>query len=236
MTKFSELVEHRRSSRVPFDTSRAIPTGDLQQVLNAARWAPTAHNMQNFELIAIDDPQLLKAIGELPSGFSEVFARENYEHLAFSEDELRRKKVGILAAQFPPFMRQPPFKPDPNDPALKENRFGQLIAATSVLLIVLYNPTTRAPASEGDFLGHVSLGCVMQNMWLAAADVGIGFHVVSSLAAPPMEGQLRKLLGFPEPHKIAFTVRLGYPVMPANQVRVRRDVEGFVHRNKWGAK
>jgi hypothetical protein len=51
-----------------------------------------------------------------------------------------------------------------------------------------------------------------------------------------MELQLRKLLAFPEPLKIAFTVRLGYPLTPPNQVRVRRDIEDFVHQNKYGAK
>ncbi len=85
--------------------------------------------------------------------------------------------MGILATQFPAWMRKPPFKPDANDPSLTEDRFGRLIRATAVLLIVLYDPTTRAAASEGDFQGHISLGCLMQNVWLAAADRGIAVHM-----------------------------------------------------------
>ncbi len=28
-----------------------------------ARWAPTAHNMQNFEVIVVDDNEVLEIIG-----------------------------------------------------------------------------------------------------------------------------------------------------------------------------
>jgi hypothetical protein len=32
------------------------------------------------------------------------------------------------------------------------------------MLFVVYDPAKRAPASEGDFLGALSLGYVMENM------------------------------------------------------------------------
>ena len=32
------------------------------------------------------------------------------------------------------------------------------------MFVVVYNPRKRAPASEGDVLGMMSLGCVMENM------------------------------------------------------------------------
>ena len=38
---------------------------------------------------------------------------------------------------------------------------GQVIAGSPVLLIVMYDGRKRAPDSEGDVLGLVSLGCVM---------------------------------------------------------------------------
>ena len=36
------------------------------------------------------------------------------------------------------------------------------------LLLVLYDTRKRAPASERDVLGFISIGCVMENMWLMA--------------------------------------------------------------------
>jgi hypothetical protein len=35
---------------------------------------------------------------------------------------------------------------------------------SAALLVILFDPSKRAPASEGDVLGMMSLGCVMENM------------------------------------------------------------------------
>ena len=105
MNEMLKLIEERHSSRVPFDRERPIAMGDLRQILEAARWAPTAHNMQNFEIIVVDDKELLDKIGNIQSQISEEFLRENYQQLSFSEEELRQKKVGILGAMFPPSWR-----------------------------------------------------------------------------------------------------------------------------------
>ena len=54
-----ELIQQRQSSRVLFDPERPIPEEHLRRILEGARWAPTAHNMQNFEIVVVDDRQLL---------------------------------------------------------------------------------------------------------------------------------------------------------------------------------
>jgi nitroreductase len=102
---------------------------------------------------------------------------------------------------------------------------------TPVLLLVVYDPNRRAPASEGDFLGIMSLGCMMQNMWLMAESLGLGFHVVSSLSNYEVEKELKKMLNIPAHLMIAISFRLGYPVKPFKYLRVRRDVEDFAHYN-----
>jgi len=64
MNEMLELVETRRSARVPFeDPSHPTASEDLLQILQAARWAPTAHNMQNFEIIVIDEQNVFDQIG-----------------------------------------------------------------------------------------------------------------------------------------------------------------------------
>jgi nitroreductase len=63
MTDVLGVIEERHSARFPFDRSRSIARQDLLQVLEAARWAPTAHNMQNFHIVVIDDRKLLDTIG-----------------------------------------------------------------------------------------------------------------------------------------------------------------------------
>ena len=82
--------------------------------------------------------------------------------------------------------------------------------ACPAMLIVVYDPAKRAPASEGDFLGIISLGCVMENMWLMANSLGISFHIVSSLSSGTVGKEVKNILDIPENLKIAFSCRLGY--------------------------
>ena len=42
MLDILKLVRERRSSRIPFDLERPVAKEDLEKVLEAARWSPTA--------------------------------------------------------------------------------------------------------------------------------------------------------------------------------------------------
>jgi nitroreductase len=230
MQNFSEMILDRHSSRVPFDPQRRIPRSDLLKILEAGRWAPTPHNMQNFEIVVVEDRQVLKDLADIRRTVSETFIRENYRQLSFSEEELRRKKVGILGNNFPPSWRTPGVKPVP-----EEGR-SQLLLLCPTLLVVLYDPSRRAPASDGDFLGAIGLGCMTENLWLAATSLGVGFHIVSSLAGAPAEGEVKRILAIPSYLRVVYGIRLGYVVETPHYLRVRREIVDFCHQDRYGNK
>ncbi len=231
MQELIALIENRQSARGPFDPKRAIPAEDLEKILEAARWAPTAHNMQNFEIVVVDDKSLLAAISEIKISPDLTFIKENYRQLSFTEDELRRRKVGVLGTMFPKSWQTP----EPSWEEIKHEEWhaqmAKQIVSSSAILFVLYDPSRRAPASEGDFLGIISLGCLMENMWLTANSLGICVHIVSSLSGKKVAAEIAKMLGVPDKFVIAFSMRLGYPVTPVHYLRVRRDRDDFVHHN-----
>jgi nitroreductase len=234
------LIQRRQSSRVLFDPERRISEAHVQQILEGARWAPTAHNMQNFEIVVVDDRVLLDELSKIPTEASQRFVEENYQQLSFSEEELMRKKVGLLGLMFPPSWRTPGVRPHVEE-AHAHSILGDPFKMSAAVLVVLFDPSKRAPASEsqwtmfnGDFLGMISLGCVMENMWLVAQSLGIGFQVQSVINADRVERDVKRILSVPEHLKIAFAVRLGYPKTPDTYLRVRRDVQDFTHRNRFG--
>ena len=51
MQNLLKIIQDRHSVRMPFDMQRPVARQDLEQILEAGRWAPTAHNMQNYEII-----------------------------------------------------------------------------------------------------------------------------------------------------------------------------------------
>jgi nitroreductase len=230
MKELLKIISERRSSRMPFDMGKEVPEKDLLQVLEAARWTPTAHNMQNFEIIVVNNKKQLEAIAGIKRGISEVFVRENYNYLSFSEEELKKKKMGIMGTMFPKSWQNPNFKL--SDLGKEPDSAQRPVPSAPVLMFVIYDSGKRAPASEGDFLGIMSLGCVMQNMWLMAHSLGLGVQIVSSLASEESVTELRKIMKFKLPWKIGFVIRMGYQSAKQQPyLRVRRDIKNFVHYN-----
>jgi nitroreductase/FMN reductase (NADPH) len=53
MPEFLDVLVSRKSIRRY--KPDPIPDDILDKILEAARWSPTPHNMQNFEIVIIDD-------------------------------------------------------------------------------------------------------------------------------------------------------------------------------------
>jgi len=181
MLEVLRLIKERQSTRTPFDPGRPVANKDLRQILEAGRWAPTPHNMQNFEIIVVDDKKLLESLGNIKYPISNSFVEENYQNLSFSEEELLRKKAWLLGTFFPPALRTPGVKMDEATCEEVCSLWGRTIKTSPVLGVVVYNPKKRAPDSEGDFLGIIGLGCVLENMWLMAHSLGISLQIMSIL-------------------------------------------------------
>ena len=102
--------------------------------------------------------------------------------------------------------------------------------------MVFFDPKKKAPAQAEDVYGFMSLGCLMENIWLAAQALGISMQILSLSATVSVEKELKQILAVPGQLKIAYTIRLGYPTMQVNVLQVRRDINDFTHHNKYGNK
>lgn len=236
MDEILKLMLSRHSYRGPYDPNRRIRQEDLTMILEAAQWAPTAHNMQNFEVVVVNDKQMLAEIGNLPVRLSESFLRENYAQLSFTEEEFRRRRTGILASMFPASWTEPgEWQPDGGGTLSQLAFLSRSMQDTPLLLIVLYDTRRRAPASEGDVLGFISLGCVLENMWLMSESLGLSLHVLSAFSGDTVEQQVKYLLQIPDFQRIAYACSLGYPApRKVEYLRVRRELQDFVHYNRFG--
>lgn len=231
MRDLLDIMWQRHSCRAPFDPDRGIGEHDLQRLLDAARWSPTAHNMQNFEIIIVDDKQRLGAISAIHLPPSETFQVDESLQLSLSEAELLEQRTGLLAGMFPASWREPDAERAAGSGA-RQSYLGRTISACAALLIVVYDRRMRQ--SEEDTLGIMSLGCVMQNLWLMAESLGISMQVLSAVSDHEIANRVRDILAVPGHMSIAFAVRLGYPITASeSHFRVRRRIEDFTHRNRY---
>jgi len=227
MSVIFKNIKERRSDRTTYDLKRPITKQDLMKILEAARWAPSPHNMQNFEMIIVDDVKLLKSIQggyQRPSSsFHKRLQRNGHDAYASSEEELLRKKYGIFV---------------PTDEKTRPSH-RRAIQLDPVLGVVTYDPEKRPPhgRAEADFLNNIGLGCVLENVWLMANSLGLSFQVMSVLGGPAGE-DAKRALDIPKRLRIAFGFRLGYAVRTPTRApirsRVRREVKDFAHHNHYG--
>jgi nitroreductase len=231
------LLHERHSTRGPFNPDQAVTTQQVKLILEAARWAPTPNNMQNFAIVVVDDKERLEAIAKIPAEMSETYLRETYEHISFSEAELSHKKTGTLASIYPKAWTDPEAWNPESDARSQLTLLGRAVLQPQVLLVVLYDSSIHSPDSKGDALGLMGLGCVMENMWLMSESEGLGMHVLTVFRDGAVEKQVQHALHIPPLMKIAFACSLGYPARPADPyLRVRRELEDFVHHNQFGHK
>jgi nitroreductase len=209
---------------------------DLQRILDAARWAPTAHNKQNFEIIVVNDKPRLAAIGAVDMPPAETFVRETYHSLSLSEAEVLRRRTGLLAGMLPESWHEPEaIRDDAHSPP--HTFVGRTIQQCPTLLIVVHDARAAAPTSLQAAEDLMSLGCVMQNMWLMTESLGISMQVLSGLGESVAESRVHALLDIPQHLKIAFAVRLGYPLDDSESyLRMRRKIQDFTHRNRYGVR
>ena len=235
MRDLLDIMWQRHTCRAAYNPAMAIREEDLQRILDAARWAPTAHNMQNYEIIVVDDKQRLAAIGSVEIPPADTFVRETYHSLSLSEAELLRRRTGLLAGMLPESWHEPAIKDDADSPA--HTFVGRTIRQCPTLLIVVHDARAAASTPLQAAEDLMSLGCVMQNMWLMTESLGISMQVLSSLGESVAESRVRALLDIPQHLKIAFAVRLGYPLDNSESyLRMRRKIQDFTHRNRYGVR
>ena len=234
MQDIIKVIQSRHSTRGAFDLTRSISRETQQLILEGAQWAPTPTNMQNFEVVVVDSKEQLDAIGRVPADMSEQFLRETYGLLSYSDAELREKKTGMLASSFPSAWTNPEAWNPESDYRSQLTFLGRAIGETPLMMFVVYDATKRAPGSEGDPVGLISLGCVLENMWLVCESLELGLHVLTVVSDGPVEHKLKDVLRVPANMKIAFACSIGYAADPlASYTRVRRDLNDFVHYNRF---
>ena len=236
MRDLLDIMWQRHTCRTAYNPAMTVREEDLQRILDAARWAPTAHNKQNFEIIVVNDKPRLAAIAAVDMPPAETFVRETYHSLSLSEAEVLRRRTGLLAGMLPESWHEPDaIKDDADSPP--HTFVGRTIQQCPTLLIVVHDARTVAPTSLQVAEDLMSLGCVMQNMWLMTESLGISMQVLSGLGESVAESRVHALLDIPQHLKIAFAVRLGYPLDDSESyLRMRRKIQDFTHRNRYGVR
>lgn len=197
--EFRETVQKRQSIRRY--KSQEVRQEDLLAILDAGRLAPSGKNSQNWHFIVIRDRDLMEQIAQ-------VILSKNEEISAAMErkDPEKGEKFRKFVKNFTLFYLQAP------------------------VLLVVYSATYHpsgyhelafidAPAEQLEDLlarspGFQSLGAALENMSLAAVDLGYGTCWMTSqnYAAKEIEALLKQEIGFEKDgYSLACMLSIGVP-------------------------
>ncbi len=239
---FQELVKYRRSSRWLF-SKKPIPDGDLRKILEAARYAPTPHNTQPFEIIVVKDREVIKQLSKVGFRLDEEAVMGHFEWTRHTREELETKKDGVYIDALPKFVLDLKDNPDLiGDDQFWEKTmelYSYLIQSSAALLFILLAEKKPRIGALAGLWGIISIGGVMQNIWLASNDLGISVQVVSGqLMVPESARKIREILHIPDKeYRLMLIMRLGYEGKFGKYgTKIRRDLRDFVHFNQFSKK
>jgi len=198
--EFLDLVKQRRSTRV--FTADPVPDELVDQIIEAARWAPSGANSQPWEFIVVRDKEMKDRI----AGF---FAAQ--AHLAH-QVELTR----------PEEMRWPSVARPVSDPGWKD---------APVLIVVCGDPRTKqsyplvTQLARGDTTFNSSLAGAFLYMALAVTSLGLGSQWVSAASNPLVMPLIMEALEIPEDLVVYDMMALGHPAVQSKPRLVRARSE-----------
>ncbi len=205
--EFLELVKARRSTRA--FTAEPVTDEVVQEIIEAARWAPSGANSQPWEFVVVRDQEMKHRL----AGFFPAHGQ------LVREVELTR----------PEELRWPAVARPVTEPSWKD---------APVLIVVCGDPRTKqsypliTQLVRGDLTFNSSLANAFLYMTLAATSLGLGAHWVSATSDPFVMPRIKVALDIPDGLVIYDTMVLGYP---AGQPKPRlvRERADMIHQERF---
>lgn len=205
MQNYQELIDLLKSRRsIHAFIPGPLPEGCIQQIIEAARWAPSGGDSQPWEFIVIQKPELKKKVVKL--------CMKAMEHTSQREQGNHPDLKFQMALPVP----EPKFKEASAFIILLGDRRAEIAFPLRVREI------------EGEEVLISSLASAFLCMQLAAKSLGLGSQWVSAIADMTIEKELKKLLKIPPDMIIYDMMAVGYPGYDLGP-RSPRKLDEMVH-------
>jgi nicotinate-nucleotide--dimethylbenzimidazole phosphoribosyltransferase len=202
---FLELVRTRRSVRSGFLKDEPVNDGQIETILEAARWAPSGGNSQPWEFIVIRDPDMRDKIASL-------YKAQMRDKIEIEEAVRGRRSIvdpGLAFRYAPVF----------------------IIILGDPRTIEAYPVRTKLEKWESHFYSSLA-NCVLQLM-LAAHALGLTTIYVSDVSSPYFSVMIKSLLNVPDPLQVYQLVPVGFAERSPTIHHPRRELKEMVHYERY---
>ena len=251
-----DAIRKRHTTNGAF-ADRPIDPAHKRTILELAARAPSHFNSQPWRFVVVEDAERRKALG-LIAGESMRdlmadgrFWQQYRRYFRLSPEEVAATNDGIHIDNIPPVLK--PFAKyiftergasmmnTFQVPRVLGNDARKLVEGSPLLLGIALSHEVYQPDELTGLYTLISLGAVVQTIWLAATSLGIGMQFVSTpQEIPDQWARVAALLGVPPGFELMVLFRLGYEDPAIKRPTIdwsspqRKGIDELAFQEEWG--
>lgn len=253
-----DAILNRRTTNTAF-IDKKVSEEDISTLVKMASFAPSHFNSQPWRFIIIDNEDTILKIAKI-AGDSMVnlmddgrFWKQYRKYFRFDDEEIEKTRDGIHIDHMPPFLK--PFAKqiftETGGKIISKFRVSRilgndeekLVAGSPILFVITLTKEEYKKEELSGFYSVISMGAVIQNLWLSTTALGMGMQFISTPGEIPENwGKIVQLLEIPDTYEMMAIFRMGYvdknmkrPTIDWKSAQ-RKSPEELSHKNKWEEK
>ncbi|MEM1562598.1 MAG: nitroreductase family protein [Candidatus Bathyarchaeia archaeon] len=197
------IIRDRRSIRKYL--SKNVPQEIIARIIDAARWAPSAHNAQPWRFLIIFDPEVKRRLAEaMASDWLKDLERDSVP-----QEEAKRL----------------------TEESIKRFSEAPVLIVAAITMREMYRYPDRRRQRFEHLMATQSLAAAIQNLLLAAHAEGLG---ACWFCAPLFcQETVRRVLGMPRDVEPQALITIGYPA-ERPEPPPRKPLKEITFKNYWG--
>lgn len=221
-----EAILSRRTTNTAFVNKKVLKE-HKELLVKMASHSPSHFNSQPWRFIIIEDESIIKKIAKI-AGDSMVqlmddgrFWKQYRKYFRFSEEEIEKTKDGIHIDHLPSFLK--PFAKSIFSEAggkvisrfrvsrILGNDEEKLVATSPLLFVILLTKDEYKKEELSGFYSVISMGAVIQTLWLTTTAVGMGMQFISTPGEIPDNWKkISEMLKISGDYEMMAVFRMGY--------------------------
>ena len=251
-----DAIQRRHTTNGAF-ADRPIDPEHKRAILELAARAPSHFNSQPWRFVVVEDAERRKALGRIAGESMRDlmedgrFWQQYRKFFRLSQEEVEASKDGIHFDHIPSVLR--PFAKylftergtammsTFQVPRVLGNDARKLVENSPMLMGIALSQDVYKPGELTGLYTLISLGAVIQTIWLTATSLGIGFQFVSTPQEIPEKWALiSAMLGVPEGFELMVLFRLGYEDPALKRPTIdwsspqRKGIDELAFQEAWG--
>ncbi len=255
MDLFKAIVS-RKTANSKF-ADKKITDEHIELLIKMSSRCPSHFNSQPWRFIAVTDEKLIGNIAKI-AGDSMVqlmgdgrFWKQYRKYFRFSEEEIEKKKDGIHIDHLPtvlkPFVKtifsetggkvMAKFK----IPIILGSDEEKLVASSPLLFVICLTKDEYKKEELSGFYSVISMGAVIQTLWLCTTAIGMGMQFISTPGEIPEKwSEITKILDIPNDYEMCAIFRMGYIDPDVKRPTIdwkssqRKGINELAFKDKWG--